>query len=194
MRGQKCSKCPRENCGCGINNRRPQQIATGRSRRSFKAKQPRRGPELLFSWAFWSIRLQIGAVIYKSVRINLQGLFVPGSVTTPIGQDSSPASIAPRSLPQNASSCARRRAMCVKKSSSPKEAGFHFNIITASQQTAFAVLGSVIYTPKMNNPLRGLGHLFARYRAIKSTHRRKASSVLPLWLAGTRPRSSLRGE
>jgi hypothetical protein len=60
------------------------------------------------------------------------------------------------------------------------EAGFHFNMITASQQTAFAVLGSVIYMPKMNNPLRALGQLFAGYRAIKSTHRRKASSVLPL--------------
>jgi hypothetical protein len=167
MRGQKCSKLPRENCGCGINNRRPQQIAQDAPAIASKQSSPGADRSCFSHGAFWSIRPQSGAVIYKSLRTNLQGLFVPGSVTTPIGQDSSPASIAVRSLPQNASSCARRRAMCVKKWSSPTEDGFHSNIITASQQTAFAVLGSVIYTPKMNNPLRALGQLFAGYRPIK---------------------------
>jgi hypothetical protein len=68
----------------------------------------------------------------------------------------------------------------VKKSSSPTEGGFHLNIITASQQAAFAVLGSVIYTPKINNLLRDLGQLFAGYRAIKSRPRGKHRPVLRL--------------
>jgi hypothetical protein len=68
----------------------------------------------------------------------------------------------------------------VKKSSSPAEGGFHLNIITASQQAAFAALGSVIYTPKMNNPLCDLG----QYLPVIARSRTPTGSRQPIEAIG----------
>jgi hypothetical protein len=69
---------------------------------------------------------------------------VLGSVTTPIVQDSNPASIARRSVAQKSSSCARMRIIAYNKSSSGKQAVFHLNI--ALSLAAFAILNEGLLT------------------------------------------------
>jgi hypothetical protein len=94
------------------------------------------------------------------------GRFVPGSVITPMEQDSFPCSIAARSVAQKSSSCARMRAIAYNKSSSAKQPAFHLNIALS--------LGGIrhsdrraTYTPKMNKPLLLiLRRLFAGYQTI----------------------------
>jgi hypothetical protein len=68
------------------------------------------------------------------------GLFVPGSVITPIEQDSFPCSIAARSAAQKSSSCTRMRAIAYNKSSSAKQAAFDLNIALSLEHLAFAIV------------------------------------------------------
>ena len=63
---------------------------------------------------------------------------MPGSVHTPMGHDSCPASIAARSLAQKSSSCARMRTVACNKSSSAKQTALHLNITTSLKDSLSA--------------------------------------------------------
>ena len=61
------------------------------------------------------------------------GFFVPGSVLTPMGQDSAPSSMAARSFRQNSSSCSRAESIT---SSASRIALFHLNMTLSPQLPA----------------------------------------------------------